>query len=443
MSELPVDVDAERALCGSVWSGLVILDPESRSALWDLDPSAFFIAEHRAVWVGMRALAEKSTDSPSEHELVWMVGKGKPSPQLKASVLEALSHGSDVLPGPLLDRVRELWRRRIAIQAGRSVIEAAEDLASPFSEVSSAANTAFLEVAKGESAQTKFRRSFDIMSHVETNTPFRTGAAAERLLYFGIDWLDDLLVSGPGNVTVLGGRPGCAKTGLALQARNISAQHGIPSGYFSMEMEEAEVDARDAAWLLSDPSRGMVFSYKQLLREKYDASGALEHLRSQIYGMQNAFSWCDSSGISIGKLVAAMAEATHTYGMKLAIVDKFQDIAPVRQRGDNLASAYAANSQAIKRAAQRLGIHVLLLSQLNTREEHTRPNMGDLKETSQLEQDASAIPMVWKDKDGNLKITLPKHRDGETVTERDLVVEWPCLQIRAPRHETEPQPAFF
>jgi replicative DNA helicase len=429
MSELPVDVDAERSLIGSVWSGLAIGDPESRSILWDLPPEGFFIAEHKAIWTGMRTLLTKSNAAPSEHALVWHIGAGKPGPQIRAAVLEVLAHGADALPGPLLARTRELWRRRVAIKAGRSVVEAAEDLALPFPEVSAAANAAFLEVAKGDAQESRIWWSGEMISTLEQNQPFRTGRAARQLMVTGISWLDDLLVSGPGNVTVLGGRPGCAKSGLGLQARNITASQGIVSGFFSLELSKDELEARDAAWWLSNPP-GLVFSYKKLLRESYDASAAMDALRERVPYLNNAMSWTHSSNIGVGALIAAIAEAVHAYDLKFAVIDYFQYIKPERQKGDTLASAYAANSGALKKAAQDLGIHILLLSQLNNREDGARPGMGDLKESSQLEQDASAIPMLYKDKDGNLCLTLPKNRDGECVVTRQLDISWPCLRIK-------------
>jgi replicative DNA helicase len=100
-----------------------------------------------------------------------------------------------------------------------------------------------------------------------------------------------------------------------------------------------------------------------------------------------------------------------------------------------MASAYGANSMALKRCAQDLNIHILLLSQLN-RGGEGRPGLSDLKETSQLEQDASGVPMLYRNKDSALCLTLPKNRDGETVHERDLDVAWPCLRIKAAIHET-------
>ena len=344
--------------------------------------------------------------------------------------------------GPWWLRVKELWKRREAIKAGRAVIEAAEDLSMPYGEVSSAANAAFLSVARGDGSQSQVWWSGDMVQQLEQNIPFRTGAAAEKLLHFGIDWLDDLLVGGPGNVTCLGGRPGCAKSGLGLQARNVTASRGIPAGFFSLEMDRAEIDSRDAAWWLSDPNRNLIFSYKKLLRERYDCSQALGVLSERIPYMNNAMSWCHSSGVEVGALIAAIAEAVHAYDLKLAVIDYFQYIKPVRQKGDNLASAFAANSGALKRAAQDLSIHILLLSQLNNREDGVRPGIGDLKETSQLEQDASAIPMLWKDKDANLCLSLPKHRDGETVVSKKLEISWPCLRISGSYQQTEEAMVF-
>jgi replicative DNA helicase len=442
MAELPVDLDAERTLLGSVWSGLAIRDPESRTILWDLPPVAFFVTDHRALWEGMRALAKESQEIPSEQALAWKVSKGTSTPQTLSTILEILRHGADALPSPLSSRVRELWRRRVAISACRTVEDAAEDLSMPFPEVAASANAAFLEVAKGDTAANRSWWSSEMVERLQENRPFREGAAGAQLLWFGIGWLDDMLVSGPGNITVLGGRPGCAKSGLGLQARNVSASRGIVSGFYSLELSKEEVEARDAAWWLSDPAHGLVYGYKALLREKYDASAAMATLMDRAPFLQNARGWTHPANVEVGALIAAISEDVHAYGLKLAVIDYFQYIRPVRQKGDTLASAYAANSGALKQAAQDLGIHILLLSQLNIRDDGARPGMGDLKETGQLEQDAAAVPMLYKDKDGNLCMTVPKNRDGKTEISKQLDVVWPCLRITAPYRETE-QAAFF
>ena len=127
MTNLPVDPDAEASLIGSTWGGLLINEPESRTILWGLPPDAFFIADHKLVWSAIQGLLKEGGDV-SEHALVWRVGAGRADSQLRAKVAEILVHGADALPGPLADRVRELWCRRIAIAASRSVTDAARQI---------------------------------------------------------------------------------------------------------------------------------------------------------------------------------------------------------------------------------------------------------------------------------------------------------------------------
>jgi len=438
MSKLPVDPDAERNLLGSAWSGLTLLDPEARAALWDVPPEAFFIAEHRRIWSGMRALVQ-ANKAPSEMVLAWECYGGKPTPEQQSGLIEILAHGSDLSTLPLKARVLEFHTRRTAMHAASEVILAAEDTSAPVDELLARANTAFLDIARGTGADNNpFFWASDLVQTISAGKGFRAGSATQKLCYFGIPWLDDLLLCTEGNVTILGGRPGAGKTGLAVQARNMTAVHGIVAGLFSLEMSQPEVNARDAAWWLSDPKRGRIFPYKAMIQGNYDAAAALESLRSSgIVGMDKALSWCHPSGIPVGKLAAYMTEAVRVHKMRLGIVDYFQYIGLNRQKGDSLASAFGANSMALKRLAQELGIHILVLSQLNRENDGKRPGLSDLKETSQLEQDASGVPMLYRDKDQNLCITVPKNRDGETVIERQLDVSWPCLRFHAMARETE------
>lgn len=433
---LPVDADAEAHLLGSTWSGLTLNDTEARQILWDVPPEAFFVSEHRKIWSGMRSLVTDGKE-PSEMSLAWVVFKGHPNAEQQASIFSLLQSGADYSPSPLRDRVIEFAARRIAFQSGREVMVAATDYALPADEVTNRANAAFLAVSKGiASTSSRFWSSDSIADTLQTGSGFRAGESADKLCYFGINWLDDLLICTPGNVTVLGGRPGQGKSGEALQARNLTALAGIPAGFFSLEMSKPELDARDAAWWLSDPSLNRVYAYKDLLRGHYNAKRAMDALREQLPAMQLAHSWHHSSGIPIGKLIAYITELVHSRGIRLAVVDYFQYIGTQREKGDTLASAYGANSMALKRCAQDLNIHILLLSQLNRDNEGKRPGLSDLKETSQLEQDASSVPMLYRNKAGVHCLTLPKNRDGETVDEKPLDVSWPCLRFSAPVRET-------
>lgn len=219
-------------------------------------------------------------------------------------------------------------------------------------------------------------------------------------------------------------------TGFGLQIRNVSAYHGLKLGFFSLEMGPEELAARDAAWWLSDPKAGRIYSYKSLLQGNYNSAAAMAAIRDHIPSMQNGLAWHHSSGIPMGKLAAAITEGVQVHGLDGAVVDYFQYIAPSRQKGDSLASAYAANSMSLKRLAQELNIPIVVLSQLNRGTEvGQRPGLSDLKETSQLEQDASVVMMFYRNKDNVPMITIPKHRDGETIIERPLDVCWPCLRF--------------
>ena len=435
---LPVDPDAEKNLLGSIWAGLALNDPESRAALWEVPPEAFFIAEHKRLWRGMQALAMAGKEA-SELALAWEAWGGRPTPQQQAAVFEILSVGADLGHAPLKGRVLEMFARRTAITSAREIITAASDFAMPVEDVLAQANAGFLAVARGPATSSRFWSSQEMLPTVERGEGFRQGADAEKLLYFGVPWMDEMFVAMPGNVTLLGGRPGGGKTGLALQARNVTALAGIRAGFFSLEMTRPELDARDAAWWFSDPERGRIYAYKDFLLGNYDSARALAAYRESgnFPAMGNALSWHHPSGIPVGKLAAFITEAVHAHGIRLAIIDYFQYIGLTRQKGDNLASAYAANSQAIKRLAQELKIHILLLSQLSRDEEGKIPKLTAFKETSQLEQDASAAAILYRDKDNALAITIPKHRDGEPVETRPLRISWPCLRFGAVERATD------
>ena len=129
----------------------------------------------------------------------------------------------------------------------------------------------------------------------------------------------------------------------------------------------------------------------------------------------------DDSSLSIERLTATARLAVRRDGVKLVAVDYVQ-IVSAQGRDERL--RVAAVSRGLTRLAKDEDVPVLALSQLARADRSSpnrRPAMSDLRESSQLENDAHVVALLhreWDEDEGRLssdgELIIAKHRSGET-----------------------------
>lgn len=428
------DFEAEASLIGSVWSGLQLSEPSARRILFDATPELFFGKEHRAAWTGMQRLVGDRDAALSELELSWRVFGGKASEAQRLALGELLLSGSDLDPEPLLVRVQELSMRRAAVRAAQSVIQAAEDLLIPPEEVVTASNSAFLEIARGGARRAiQIHSGLDIFERLAEGVPFRPpGERGVRLGRTGLSKLDELVEFTPGHILLTGAGPGGGKTTLGLQSVIETALMGVDAGFLSLEMDDDEVSAKIGSYFTGIP-------YRQLRDLGAKNLGQLmEELRERVPAFQRIHRVCMPSGRAVGTVLSYAQDMVEVFGVKFLCLDYFQYVGIRREKGRTDAIAYAENSAALKTFAQDHRIFMHVLSQL-TREgrKESEPRLSDFKETSQLEQDASAALMLWVMGD-QLQAKTAKNRDGDASYRSAVNANWGAGRMREAEFETNP-----
>ena len=393
-----------------------------RDALFSIPPEAFLIEMYRKIWKGMQKL-ESEVRVYDSFELSRCANEGENVTETSKRLVEEIeAFTGSRAPVRLANKVRDLWKRRLIKAAAVRLGQDAEDGLLTMEEVEGRLSEVPKCLKGCERVEAQKRSDVVLIDSVQAGA-FRQRGQAEKLCYFGIPSLDNALQCHAGNVVVLAGRPGAGKSAFALQARNTTALKGGMAAFISLELSLEELEARSAAWWTQ------IGSSADFLNGRYDAKRALEVLEECRPAMEKTRQYYHSNGLSIQMLTMLMDQAVDE-GVKLVIVDYFQYIGVTRFKGDTSASAFAANSMKIKQYAQDKKVCVLLLSQLHRETSgNSRPGMADLKETGQLEQDAQAIPMLYRDKDGGLKLTMPKNRDGEGIIERSLGVNWQHMRF--------------
>src|SRR5204862_5433075 len=107
----------------------------------------------------------------------------------------------------------------------------------------------------------------------------------------------------------------------------------------------------------------------------------------------------------------------------LIIVDYLQLMSHAGlKRPDNRQQEVAEISRSMKLLAKELDIPVVAISQLNRdpeRRQDKRPQLSDLRESGQIEQDADVVLLIHRDMDtdnpqarGRADVIIAKHRNG-------------------------------
>ena len=233
----------------------------------------------------------------------------------------------------------------------------------------------------------------------------------EGLIKTGFYHTDDCLggLEG-GDITVIGARPGVGKSAIVTQIIGQMAEKGYNIGYYNLEMNESQVYERFVS-RMSEIGLTRVRRAKSFLGgEKESFDKANERL--------SEYSITISTG---AKSVSEIRTECRHQRYDVIVIDYLQLIKAGR-KFSNRASEVGDISKAIKSLAMELHVPIILLSQLNRlseQKETKEPTMAELRESGDIEQDASNIILLWNlDEDGQYKgWKVEKQRQGTHLKE--------------------------
>lgn len=246
---------------------------------------------------------------------------------------------------------------------------------------------------------------------VENKGNYFNEHVGEGLIKTGFYHTDDCLggLEG-GDITAIGARPGVGKSAIVTQMIGQMAEKGYNIGYYNFEMNESQVYERFV-------SRMSEIGLTRVRRAKTFLGGeqeAFEKANDKLSGYNITISTGTKSVSEI------RAECRHQR-YDVIVIDYLQLIKADR-RFSNRASEVGDISKAIKALAMELHVPIILLSQLNRASESREtkePTMAELRESGDIEQDASNIILLWNlDEDGVYKgWKIEKQRQGTHLKE--------------------------
>jgi replicative DNA helicase len=232
-----------------------------------------------------------------------------------------------------------------------------------------------------------------------------------HMAYSGLKALDyNLRNLVGGRLVVIAARPGQGKSALAIQIMVNAIVKQKKVGYISLEMGKNEI-----------VSRMMANHYE------HDVSELQRGNRATLMSLMNDYSAkpLPANGLfltdSLFKLsgINRKIREWKNEGVSLVIVDH---IGLIDSESDsNRNEQLGRISRLLKQLTQQLQIPIIALSQLNraSENEKRKPQLSDLRDSGNIEQDADAVLMFYHDKVGNdgikyLDIGILKNRAGVT-----------------------------
>jgi replicative DNA helicase len=212
-----------------------------------------------------------------------------------------------------------------------------------------------------------------------------------------------------GEMIVIGARPSAGKSAFTTQIICNIAETKKRIGYFNLEMGNEQIYDRTLA-------RYSKIELDRIQNAKYflnDEEGKFNKANEKLETYDNVMVISKTCSLSDVKSICRQKK------FDVVIIDYLQLVKPTRYY-ENKAAEVGEISKQIKGLAMELKIPIVALSQMNRKVKSTdEPSMSELRESGNIEQDASIIALLWNlNEEGTLKgLKVDKNRQGTTFKE--------------------------
>jgi replicative DNA helicase len=396
----------------------MLLEPQRiPTVMGEINAESFFDARHRQLFevIGARFCAGLPCDAPATAE--WLKAHGKldavGGAEYLRQVLDCVTSGANTTYYVQIVQARQRYRQAVrAYEAmGQALVDQAGDPVQAIQQIQ--------DIAIGlEGGQGGDQQQWVDLEKVATQVAIQIHNE-HRLLKTGFRDLDFSIGGiGPGEVVVVGARPGMGKSAFAVTLALAVAKAGRHVLVSSVEMTNEDWAERTIA-LEGDVNLHRQKTHIADVIEKdlwYGGALRLEKLKGSMAIHQSLN--------TTEKLAVFARQRKAIRGLDLLIVDYLQ---LMHGRGENRTQEVGKISRAVKGLAKSLSVPILLLCQLNrgpeTRENH-RPRLADLRESGDIEQDADFVLLLHREDyyrqqadptaelDGLMEVHIAKARRG-------------------------------
>lgn len=370
---LSAGLEAERAVLGSM-----LIDADCvNDILAEVDERDFVSTANRLIFQAARAVMRE--------------GGHVDAITVRAKLGDAIAESPDRYLIELMEvtPTSANWREYAQIMREQAALARIRDLADQLADASRRSLDECRPILSAVEAQLSERRGVRVYHMPDILTDFAERHAAgttQDYMHYGIDAIDSRSFVRRGDVVVLGGYPSDGKTALALMiAYHMAKSHRV--GFFSLETDKSKVGDRIV-------THGMRIDFDSIKRNKLTDRDWGTFAVGSDDAAHRQLDVIEASGMTVSDIISQSI----AYGYDVVFIDYVQLVVPEGNRRDLRSEQMATVSRALHTFAQSRGVLVVELAQLSRPERGgwRAPDMHDLKESGQFEQDADQIIMIYR-----------------------------------------------
>lgn len=428
------DPNAEHFFIGYILNSNSIEHSEACTSL--LDKECFFQNDARTIFDIITDLINQGQPPDLVHVAMCQTVQ-KPEHSVPLDKLAEWSNNARTQDIEYVIKVLRDFRTRRVLQAlANTLSQSAQETNSPIAGTIDLAIRQLEGLDVVQQAPTKALHDIvpELIKRIEDN---RNPDSRHHGPYIGLDEIDSLGGLPETGLVVLAGGTSSGKSSVAAGILIHSADAGMRGLYISLEMPNRSLVGRMTAM------KGHGLSARDLLTrpltaepEFVEALGDIDLLDLK-YGQMIYFD--DSRSSNLDDICANIRQMTRIYGIRLAVVDFIQLLNYTMQSRtlqQNVEQLMAMASRRLKNLADRLGICIVMLSQLNRSMDRQRPTLGSVRDSGQIAEAADMVILTWRPEQyhgqydlelskysaqNTMAILVAKNREGALM---DIIARW-------------------
>lgn len=235
--------------------------------------------------------------------------------------------------------------------------------------------------------------------------------------YTGIEDLDRVGGLPESGLAVVAAGTSQGKSAMASLFALRSADHGMRSAYFSLELNNISLSSR----MVSMTGRGIsAQGIKSWKLNDTDWRRTLADIdrTDQLYGQMIYYD--DARSTNLQDICAGIRYMHNAYGIRLAVVDFLQMLnftTASSHKNTTTEQLIGHAARTLKNLGDRLGICVVVLCQINRSMERQRPTLGTIRDSGQVAEAADMAIFVWRPGayNGSYDLDLSDYRTKDTM----------------------------
>lgn len=420
----PVDIDAEKAILGSILLNAKILDDiaDSLKAEYFYDPRHILVYKTMLkLWSGSKPVDVLSVTDGIKSE------EDRDARNIDQDFLLELTAKVSLSSSPAntVDIIKEKYMLRTLISTGDTIKSMATDPKNQPLDVLEQAQKKLFDLSM-DNVEKSFVSITDVLSETfERISELHNAKEEFRGIPTSLIDLDGVLGGlHRSDLIILAARPSMGKTSLTLEICKRVALHAKEGvAVFSLEMSRDQLCDK----LLASTSGIPLSKIRSGQLSDDPQNNEFQRLAMAMGQLDQAPIYIDDSGaLNILELrtKARRLKARHNIGLLVIDYLQLMNGGGTNYRG-NRVQEVSDISRGLKILAKELNIPVLALSQLSRSvdsRDDKRPMLSDLRESGSIEQDADVVLFVHREemyhketkKKGIADILISKHRNGQT-----------------------------